>query len=324
MLFRMRYIVRHFGLSDTPKLLEVEKHDVPPVRLELRLISEKEIKQSYEKDDWVALLYTEEDVSEKTAAEFERNDGGPAQAVRDISGKAGTRMSAFLRDFLRVVRWRTSVYGHHQLIRCAEEGLQWSHDGKDWKQSRGWLLIASLGGELRATPYKPQLFEQVSTMVVSGDHEPVGHELLREAWNLRSHSPRSALMLGVSALEVGVKAFVVKLVPASEWICFELPAPPVVRMLEEYLHSLPVKLTINGKVFIPPRIIQTLKKAVFERNRVAHKGATVDDREELAEILTTIQMALYFLDYYAGYSWALNNMRHADIYDLLQRELSKR
>ncbi len=157
-------------------------------------------------------------------------------------------------------------------------------------------------------------------MLLAEDYEPAGHELLREAWNLRHDSPRSALMLGVAALEVGVKEFVSKLVPQSEWLCFEMPAPPVVKMLQEYLPKLPVELKINGKVFIPEKIIETLKKAVVKRNRVTHKGMTVVNDESLADILTNIQMTLYFLDYYAGHSWAVNSMRDPDIHELLVKE----
>ena len=320
MFFRSRYIVRHFGLQQTPDTLEVEKTDPPRLKLSLRPIKEEELKQFYEKDDWVAFVFTEETVSEKVAAQFEKEEGEPTSAVKDVSTRVGSRANSFLNEFLRIVRWRNGVYGHHQLIRCAEEGLRWSQDGTTWRPVRGFI-IGSLSLELLAVRYKTQLFDQITGMVLAEDYEPVGHELLREAWNLRDNSPRSALMLGVSALEVGVKAFVSKLVPSSEWLCFEMPAPPVVKMLQEYLPSLPVKLKINDKVFIPRKIIESLKKAVADRNRVAHKGMTVVNDESLADILMNVQMALYFLDYYAGHPWAVNNMRDSDISDLLVNAL---
>jgi len=288
----------------------------PPIKILLRPIKKEEIKQFYEEDDWVALLSTEEAVSDKVAAQFRADEKEPTQAVKEVSTRVNGRISSFLREFLRIVRWRNGVYGHHRLIRCAEGELEWSQDGVTWKPARR-SIIASVGLELRAVRFKSPLFDQISELLLAEDYEPIGHELLREAWNLRHDSPRSALMLGVSALEVGIKAFVSKLVPSSEWLCFEMPAPPVVKMIEEYLPKLPVKLKINDKVFIPPKIIEVLRKAVTKRNRVAHKGTAIHNDESLADILMNIQMTLYFLDYYAGHSWAINNMRDSDINDLI-------
>jgi hypothetical protein len=312
MFFRSRYIVRHFGLHETPDALEIEKGSPPPIKISLHPIKKEEIKQFYEEDDWVALLSTEEVVSEKIAAQFENNEKEPTQAVREVSTRISSRIHSFLTEFLRVVRWRNGVTGHHQLIRCAEGELEWSQDEVTWKPA-GRLITASVTVELLAVRFKSSLFDEINEMLLAEDYEPVGHELLREAWNLRHDSPRSALILGVSALEVGVKSFIAKLVPASEWLCFEMPAPPVVKLLEEYLPKLPVKLKINDKVFIPQKIIEALKKAVLKRNGVAHKGTMIHGGESLANILTNIQMTLYFLDYYAGHVWAINNVRDSDI-----------
>jgi hypothetical protein len=222
-------------------------------------------------------------------------------------------------DFLGLARWRLGVFGAHRLIRYSE-GAEWTLDGHAWKRVPNRLVVHSYS-ELHATEYDEQTFAEIRTLLLSGHEEPIGHELLREAWNLKSLSPRSALTLGIVALEVGVKAFVAKLVPNTEWLCFEMPSPPVVKILEEYLPKLPVRLTIGNTVFVPEKILKNLKKAVFERNVASHKGAPVANVERLADILIDIQMTLYLLDYYAGHSWAINNLRDAETYDLLKTKV---
>jgi hypothetical protein len=320
MFFRSRYIVRHFGMDHEPAVLEVETAAPPSIKLLLRLIKAEEIKQGYQKNDWVALLSTEESIAHRVASDIDNDKVAPTPAVIELSTLVSRRMHLFLEEFLRLVRWRNGVYGHHNLIRCSEDGLQSSVDGTTWKHVIGFGSV-TVSIELSSVPYQAQVFNQIKEMIRAEEYEPIGHELLREAWNLKAPSPRSALMLGVAALEVGVKDFVARMVPKSEWLCFELPNPPVVRMLEEYFPSLPVRLTVNGKVFIPKKIIDKLKVAVVKRNRVAHKGMTVVNDGSLGDILTHVQMALYLLDYYSGHSWAMKNIRDSEISDVLLNEL---
>jgi hypothetical protein len=323
MFFRSRYIVRHFGLRETPDTLKLERTNPPPVWLSLRKIREDEIRPFYESSDWVAELRTDEAVSPKVQAQFASpGEGEPTPAVREAAHRAGARMTAFLRDFLRIVQWRTGVYGHHEPIRCAEGDLQWSADQVAWTPV--WLgLKAVTSSELLAVMYTETLFREVSELVIAEDCEPIGHELLREAWNLKRSSPRSALILAIAALEVGVKDFIARLVPPARWLCFEAPSPPTLKMLEAYLPTLPTTLSINGKAFIPEEILGTLKKAVHRRNEVAHTGKSVDYSESLDDAMNCIQMTLYFLDYYAGHGWALNNMRSHSICELLRGELER-
>jgi hypothetical protein len=209
MFIRSRLIVRHFGLSaTTERPLLLETTDAPPVRIALRKIHDDEIKQFYESDDWVAEMCAEEDVSSKVCAQFESSGSEPTQAVKEILTRVSVRMTDFLTIFLRIVRWRTGVYGHHQVIRCADSGIEWSLDGTTWRAAAGLITVVA-SHELRSTMYTESLFQEIKGLLAE-DQEPIGHELLREAWNLKATSPRSSLMLAVSALEVGVKEFIAK------------------------------------------------------------------------------------------------------------------
>ncbi len=318
MFFRYTFIVS-LGLHDLPETTEIENLAPPSIKLSLRPIKEEEMKPDYSKHDWVAIVSTEESLSENVAKQFDDIGEKPTQAVKDVTNRVGGRLHSFVIHFLKIVRWRNGLCELNKPIRCAL-GFEWSIDGVKWTHAKDWVR-AVISISSISQKYTKHNFEEIKKMLNSEDYEPLGHELWHESWILRHNSPRSALVLGVSALEVGVKAFITKLVPPSEWLCFEMPAPPVVRILEEYLPKLPVKLKINEKAFIPEIMIRTLRKAVNMRNTVAHKGIEISSDETLNEILTSIQMTLYLLDYYAGHSWALHNLRDSGIHNLIMNEI---
>ena len=91
----------------------------------------------------------------------------------------------------------------------------------------------------------------------------------------------------------------------------EVPAPPVVRMLMEYLPTLPARNTFNGKVY-PPPFKELFRNAVNKRNLLAHRSDDHDIKdEELAEIIAAIRDTLWLLDYYCGNAWALGYVRES-------------
>ena len=140
--------------------------------------------------------------------------------------------------------------------------------------------------------------------------EPLGHDLFREAWELRERNPRSALVIGVASLEVGFKNFVAELVPDAEWLVEEAPTPPLVSMLKNYLPKLPAKSTIEGGVLPPPsKVRKSIDEAVRRRNKVAHTSSAALEPEALKEWLLVIQDVLWLLDYYRGFQWASTHIR---------------
>jgi hypothetical protein len=71
--------------------------------------------------------------------------------------------------------------------------------------------------------------------IQEGKEEPLAHQLLSEAWKQFSSSPRSALVLAVAAIEVGVKIYVTQRILGSEWLIENLPAPPIDKILSQYV-----------------------------------------------------------------------------------------
>jgi hypothetical protein len=135
--------------------------------------------------------------------------------------------------------------------------------------------------------------------------EPLGHELLREAWTNRNANPRSCIVLAVAAAEVGFKQFASKTFPDAAWILENVQSPPLVKRLTELFPWSKLKVQINGKDLTPPdSVTTTLTKAVRLRNDIDHgrgenlSGKTVDS------VLTAVRDLLYFLDVVHGQQWA--------------------
>ena len=155
-----------------------------------------------------------------------------------------------------------------------------------------------------------RLHDEMEALMNAGNSEPLGHELFLEAWGLRSENPRSALIIGMSAAEVGFKQCIGKLVPEAEWLANNCPTPPLDRMLSTYLPLLPAKLRIEEHVLKPSgRIRSAIRKGIEARNRTAHVGSESPKAEFLEELLLSIRDLLYLLDFYCGFEWALEYIR---------------
>jgi len=131
--------------------------------------------------------------------------------------------------------------------------------------------------------------------------EPFAHELWREAWGLRLAHPRSALLIGVSALEVGIKHHIAKVVPDAEWLILELQSPPVHRLLNEYV---PAVHDLDEGSLLTAEEKSLLRKSIERRNRITHAGDQTVDEQMLDNALHLIRGLLRRLDALRGHTWA--------------------
>lgn len=202
---------------------------------------------------------------------------------------------------ISVFRWRVNDLGPHNPI--GPEGLFWSFTGAFWHRAPlDWRVHIF-------TSKAVELFDQyvidVKRIVEAGGAGPIHHDLFREAWDQFGQNPRSALIVGIAAAEVAVKKCISILIPDTEWIVSNLPSPPIVQILTEYLTQLPVRFKINDKVkTLPPEIISTIKKGVTLRNDLSHTGKGNITSDNVEEILQAIQDVLWLMDFYSGSEWA--------------------
>jgi hypothetical protein len=132
------------------------------------------------------------------------------------------------RYAIDLVRWRFGIRGSHEPL---EDSLfQWSLDGKQWKvvpfaSSRWWSRIEFQ----RSAKFAEPIQQELQAFIANGQHESLGHSLLREAWEQREQSPRSALVIGMAAAEVGFKQFANEVAPTLGWLIEKRPLPLLLR-----------------------------------------------------------------------------------------------
>jgi hypothetical protein len=225
------------------------------------------------------------------------------EAVRQVFND----MTDAIQRTLRLARWKTNAIGGPNPIRVGTVNyFVWSTDGSNWKLVADSIFLKVELHQLDRT-WSSADTEFLQAELVKGTDEPLGHELLREANVNRNHNPRSSLILGVAAAEVGFKQFASKTFPDTAWL-LELPSPPLIEMLYKFPWE-QLKLRINGKVpAVPESIIEELRKGVTLRNKVVHSGVADLSRDTLNSVLDTVKNLLYFLDtlHGSGQHWPLN------------------
>lgn len=228
------------------------------------------------------------------------------ESAQSLVNQVVQELDAAIRRTVKLVRCRWALPAPHNPFSYRRS--DYSIDGTVWHTLPTNFSISMEGISSFALAEKQR--DLLTELLSSNAEEPLAHELLREAADLRHIAPRSALLIGVSALEVGFKALVADLVPNAGWLVEEAPTPPVVRMLKLYLPKLPVRLSIGGRVLSPPTpILDELEKAIHARNKVTHAGGEPLAGESLVRKLRAVEDVLWLLDYYAGREWALRHLR---------------
>jgi hypothetical protein len=205
---------------------------------------------------------------------------------------------------VNVVRWRAALEGPHNPLQSAGS-VEWSLDGEHWRGMPG--SISARLGAVSGLTLNPATLAVLEDAIQEGHDEPLGHQLHREAWGQFRSNPRSALVIGIAAAEIGFKRLVADLLPGAGWLIEHVPSPPLVSMLTDYMPILPVRLKLHDQVVISPWIVGILKKGVRLRNELAHQGRAPRG-DTVEEVLSAVKDLLWLLDYYAGHEWALAHL----------------
>jgi hypothetical protein len=246
---------------------------------------------------------------------------GQLSVKKEAVGSIHHEMYKYVLRTMRLIRWRTNSRGRPNPIRSALfDGLKWSLDGTEWKPVADYI---SFKVSVSANPRWTSQEEQFVVAQTSGElDEPLGHELLREAWSNRSENPRSSIVLAVAAAEVGFKQFAANAFPDSAWILENVPSPPLVKMLAELFPWDKLKLENNGRDARPPdSVITLLKKAVFLRDGIVHRGVKTLSSDTVDSVLTAVRDLLYFLDTLQGQVWALSHLSAVARQSLLDQKI---
>lgn len=133
--------------------------------------------------------------------------------------------------------------------------------------------------------------------------EPLAHELLREAVSVLDSSPRSALLILCSALEIAVKQHVGYMVPKSTWLITELPSPPIIKILYKYFPELHPDSTVVPSWEKLRSLFKIFDEMIVQRNKLAHRGE-FSDVESLGKYIDCVRNFLYIIDALEGHEWA--------------------
>jgi hypothetical protein len=135
--------------------------------------------------------------------------------------RAWERIEPVLIEVGTVLRWRYGIFGDDALWTSTEMLLELNGRVVEFEP----MPRTAFGDGL--STIDPDGLQQVATMVGEQVRQPLAHEMWREAWNLQYRSPRSSLVIGVAAAEVGFKHLVALLVPPVESLVEHIPSPPL-------------------------------------------------------------------------------------------------
>jgi hypothetical protein len=218
--------------------------------------------------------------------------------VQEMRNQLGT----LSKRTVDTLRWRGGIDGPPNPF--SESIAEWSFDGSRWNELPG---RRSIRFRLRRGFDRSERAEAlVQAKVEAEESEPLGHELLREAYAMCNMHPRSAFLLAMTSAETGIKQAIVALQPDTKWLVENAPSPDIVKLLRDYFPQIPPIKSLNGRILFPKKtILEPLKKCVQMRNILAHNGRFDRTAKETEEILDNIHDLLWLLDFYCGHDWAL-------------------
>lgn len=329
MHFKLEYTIREFSLPEG-ETMTIEVHKTHDVKVNIRTPNKSEQEQGHKTQHAFCNACLELDVSEKNMVVFEnieennilQPDSHWRQKYKGQDGKeiALPSIDEFPEHFksflsqvhkelsdsskmvISALRWRTDKLGPHNPI--STRGMSWSKDNIFWHPAPSILSarLLDVSSTIRLTN---DAKKDIVDLVTEQYQEPVYHELFREAWGQRNNNPRSSLVTGISSLEVAIKSTIGTLIPGASWLAENMPSPPVIRLLNEYLPLLPARNKINNKVLPPPKeTVDLIKKGVTIRNQITHIGGNAPADDTLDEILEAARDIMWLLDYYCGHNWA--------------------
>lgn len=342
MYFRLGYTVRKFILNKKNQPIKFSYGGPHDIEIILRLPNEEEQKVGHKTENAFCDSYCKVNPSIKIQKYFdllEQNkfpdlnnidediahhidENGfmkhmlPLQYFPDsfqsFARQINKELSEFSKNTINAFRWRFAKWGPHNPI--SSRGMAWSPDKKTWHPVPPSTQI--IFDSFAEPPLTSNAVEEIINFVNDGLTEPLGHQLYREAKEQINENPRSSVLMAISAVEVGIKDCISSIIPGAEWLVGNVPSPPIIRILSEYIPNLPCQHKINGKVLPPPKqLLDVLKKGVTIRNDITHRGNPPPKHETIKEILSAVKDTLWLLDFYSGQAWA---------YEYITPEMRKR
>ena len=213
-----------------------------------------------------------------------------------------------------LLRWRSGELGAVRPFTAAWQ-ITWTLDDV-WHHFPGTTTV-SLHAD-RLLEIRPSAAEDIARLAAVDRAEPFAYELLREAWALADTNPRSALLIAITALEVGTKQYIAERIPPAEWLVNNQPAPDVIAILRDYLPTLEPPTGAHAgasTVDLPDDLLPLLRKRRDQRNKIAHSPKVYQEPEPVAtperarSAVLAVRQVLFRFDIADGEAWAHEHVR---------------
>ena len=222
-------------------------------------------------------------------------------SMRDVFSGSLIKAGNLIKGYIKTLRWVDLTSGNHNPF--AHVDFKWSLDGDNWQNVP---TSGQLSGNV-ALPISTDLavHSLIVSTILDGQTEPLSHELIREALAICSSSPRSSLLISITALESGLKQYLSWLIPGVNSLLDEFQSPPIVKLLQDVIPKLHQERQINLDKFPLEKVqIDEFKKWILLRNRIAHGVEQEIDQHKLKNFLALTRQILYRLDVCMGRGWA--------------------
>lgn len=144
--------------------------------------------------------------------------------LQDLFSENSRHGRQLIIRYVKLIRWMQLSSGKHSPFAHVE--FKWSFDGTSWFDApTSYKLRTSVIVPIRTSLVAQRLVKEALEANIS---EPLSHELIRESFELFSTNPRSSLLIGVTALETGIKELIAWLLPGTDLLLDDFPSPPVV------------------------------------------------------------------------------------------------
>jgi len=227
--------------------------------------------------------------------------------LQELCKSTGKELEKHAVRFIQLLRWLEKAEGPVKILDRSDQrfGLYWKttqeyYHSVPWPRQGPFTLMLGNFGGLTWSSEDQQTFSQLWN--TETEHEPLGHQLLREAKGIVESNHRSALLICYSALEVGIKQHITKCAPDAGWLAMYAPTPPLFKILRDYLPVLHGgKQAFENWSAIKPEM-KLVTQFVEDRNRLAHRGETISG--SLDDYLRITEDLLFAFDVFEGHDWA--------------------
>ena len=300
-------------------LLEASETGVDhPVDFSITTLFERKIKQ-----EMYDALKTIRDGKYKFLSLSFDTDGTKSQSVSVSSGKEGERydleksyvsyfqslleeMVSAATNVFALAGWRVgSALDLSDLPDKAK--LHWSENNKLWhrlliRRNSGFI---TMGGAVQSSE---DVGDELENLIKQGEKAPVYRTFIDQAMN--NYKLDSSLVMAVAALEIAVKNTIQKVHPETDWLLREIPSPPVLKILRDYIPTLNSPFIDDEDGLVAPQeLLEEIQKAVNARNDIVHKGSIDWSEKRRYESIVKMELVIRWLEYFQGHIWSPSRTR---------------